>query len=747
MDFKQWDGFNKSGEWTKEIDVRGFIQNNYTPYNGDNSFLVGPTEKTKKLWNTVLELYKKERENGGVLDVDCKTPSSVNAYEAGYIDKSLEDIVGLQTDAPLKRAIMPNGGIRIVEKSADSYGYSVDPETDYIYHNLRKTHNDGVFEVYTPDIRAARSSHLITGLPDGYGRGRIIGDYRRVALYGVDALIAEKRVELETLDTDEFTDTIIKRREEVSDQIKALEDLKKMAQKYEFDISLPASNAKEAIQWLYFAYLAATKDQNGAAMSLGRTSTFLDIYIERDLQNGSLTEEEAQELMDHFVMKLRMIRFLRSPEYNALFSGDPVWVTESIGGMGVDGRSLVTKNSFRMLNTLDTLGTAPEPNLTVLWSVNLPEAFKKYCADISIRTSSIQYENDDLMRITLGDDYAIACCVSAMKIGKQMQFFGARANLAKTLLYAINGGRDENSGKQITPKFTPITSEYLNYDEVMEKFDQMMDYVAKIYIKALNAIHYMHDKYSYEALEMALHDRDEDVLRTMACGIAGLSVVADSLSAIKYAKVKVIRDETGLATDYIVEGDFPKYGNDDDRVDQIAVDVVKIFLRKLQKYQTYRNSKHTLSVLTITSNVVYGKNTGNTPDGRKAGSPFGPGANPLHGRDANGALAVMNTIAKLPYEYSEDGISFTFSITPAALGKDEDTKVNNLVAMLDGYFKQTGHHINVNVFNRELLLDAMDHPEKYPQLTIRVSGYAVNFIKLTKEQQLDVINRTIHERI
>ena len=747
MDFKQWDGFNKAGEWTKEIDVRGFIQNNYTPYTGDSSFLVGPTEKTKKLWNEVLELYKKERENGGVLDADCKTPSSINAYEAGYIDKDLEDIVGLQTDAPLKRAIMPNGGIRIVEKSAESYGFTVDSETEYIYHNLRKTHNDGVFEVYTPDIRAARSSHLITGLPDGYGRGRIIGDYRRVALYGVDALIAEKKVELETLDTDEFTDDVIRRREEIADQIKALDDLKKMAQKYGFDISMPASNAKESIQWLYFAYLGATKDQNGAAMSLGRTSTFLDIFIERDIQNGTLTEEEAQELMDHFVMKLRMIRFLRAPEYNALFSGDPVWVTESIGGMGIDGRTLVTKNSFRVLHTLDTLGTAPEPNLTVLWSTRLPEAFKKYCADISVRTSSIQYENDDLMRITLGDDYGIACCVSAMKIGKQMQFFGARANLAKTLLYAINGGRDENSGKQVAPKFTPITSEYLNYDEVMEKFDQMMDYVAKIYIKALNAIHYMHDKYSYEALEMALHDRDEDVLRTMACGIAGLSVVADSLSAIKYAKVKVIRDETGLATDYEVEGDFPKYGNDDDRVDQIAVDVVKTFLRKLQKYHTYRGSKHTLSILTITSNVVYGKNTGNTPDGRKAGAPFGPGANPLHGRDANGALAVMNTIAKLPYEYSEDGISFTFSITPSALGKDEDTKVNNLVAMLDGYFKQTGHHINVNVFNRELLLDAMDHPEKYPQLTIRVSGYAVNFIKLTREQQLDVINRTIHERI
>ena len=747
MEFKQWDGFNKAGEWTKEIDVRGFIQSNYIPYEGDSKFLTGATDKTKKLWNEVLELYKKERENGGVLDADCKTPSSINAYEAGYINKDLEEIVGLQTDAPLKRAIMPNGGIRIVEKSAESYGFKVDPETEYIYHNLRKTHNDGVFQVYTPDIRAARSSHLLTGLPDGYGRGRIIGDYRRVALYGVDALIAEKKAELEILDTDEFTENIIRRREEVADQIKALNDLKAMAAKYGFDISIPASNAKEAIQWLYFGYLGAVKDQNGAAMSLGRTSTFLDIYIERDIQNGSLTEELAQELMDHFVMKLRLVRFLRAPEYNSLFSGDPVWVTESIGGMGIDGRTLVTKNSFRVLHTLDNLGPAPEPNLTVLWSNNLPEGFKKYCADISIRTSSIQYENDDLMRITLGDDYGIACCVSAMRIGKQMQFFGARANLAKTLLYAINGGRDENSGKQVAPKFAPITSEYLDYNEVMEKFDVMMDYVAKIYIKALNAIHFMHDKYSYEALEMALHDRDEDILRTMACGIAGLSVAADSLSAIKYAKVKVIRDETGLAVDYQVEGDFPKYGNDDDRVDDIAVNIVKSFMRKLQKHHTYRNSKHTLSILTITSNVVYGKNTGNTPDGRRAGEPFGPGANPLHGRDSNGALAVMNTIAKLPYEYSEDGISFTFSITPSALGKDEESKVNNLVSMLDGYFKQTGHHINVNVFNRELLLDAMDHPENYPQLTIRVSGYAVNFIKLTREQQLDVINRTIHERI
>ena len=744
MDFKQWEGFNKIGEWTKEIDVRGFIQANYTPYEGDDKFLAPATERTKKLWNEVLELYNKERENG-VLDVDTKTPSAVNAYEAGYIDKNLEQIVGVQTDAPLKRAIMPNGGIKIVEKSCDSYGYKVDENTDYIYNHLRKTHNDGVFSVYTPDIRAARSSHLITGLPDGYGRGRIIGDYRRVALYGVDALIEAKKKDLEVLDTDEFTEEIIRSREEIHDQLIALEDLKKMAAKYGFDISVPAQSAKEAIQWLYFGYLAATKDQNGAAMSLGRTSTFLDIYIQRDLENKIITEEEAQELMDHFVMKLRMIRFLRAPEYNELFSGDPVWVTESIGGMGVDGRTLVTKNSYRVLHTLINLGPAPEPNLTVLWSNNLPKGFKDYTAKVSIQTSSIQYENDDLMRTTLGDDYGIACCVSAMKIGKQMQFFGARANLAKTLLYAINGGRDEKSGKQVTPKFEAITSEYLNYDEVLAKFDTMMDYVAKIYIKALNAIHYMHDKYSYEALEMALHD--QDILRTMACGIAGLSVVADSLSAIKYAKVKVIRDETGLAVDYKVDGDFPKYGNDDDRVDSIAVEVVKTFLRKLQKHHTYRNSKHTLSILTITSNVVYGKATGNTPDGRRAGEPFGPGANPLHGRDTNGAVAVMNTIAKLPYEYSEDGISYTFSITPGTLGKELESRIDNLVNLLDGYFTQTGHHINVNVFDRALLEDAMEHPENYPQLTIRVSGYAVNFIKLTREQQLDVINRTIHEKM
>ncbi len=745
MKFDEWQDF-KAGKWQKEIDVRSFIQSNYTPYEGDSSFLANATDKTKKLWDEVLELYKKEKASeGSVLDIDTKTISTISAHDAGYIDQNLEQIVGLQTDKPLKRAIMPFGGIRIVEKSCEAYGRKVDPDTAQVFHGARKTHNDGVFDVYTPDVRAARSSHLLTGLPDGYGRGRIIGDYRRVALYGVDALIAERKHFLDLLDRDTFTEDLVREREEFSEQIRALEALKVMASKYGFDISMPAKNAKEAVQWLYFGYLAAIKDQNGAAMSIGRTSTFLDIYFERDLKNGTLTEEEVQEIMDHFVMKLRLVRFLRTPEYNELFSGDPVWVTESIAGMGIDGRTLVTKNSFRVLHTLETLGPAPEPNLTVLWSTRLPKGFKDYTTRLSIKTSSIQYENDDLMRRFWGDDYGIACCVSAMRIGKQMQFFGARANLAKTLLYAINGGRDEKSGKQITPKFTPITSEYLEYDEVMEKFDVMMDYVAKIYIKALNAIHYMHDKYSYEALEMALHDKD--ILRTMACGIAGLSVAADSLSAIKYAKVKVIRDETGLATNYEIEGDFPKYGNDDDRVDQIAIDLIKKFIGKLQKHTTYKNSKHTLSVLTITSNVVYGKATGNTPDGRKAGEPFGPGANPLHGRDTHGALAVMNTIAKLPYEFSEDGISYTFSITPKALGKDEDSRVDNLVNMLDGFFAQEGHHINVNVFDRELLLDAMEHPENYPQLTIRVSGYAVNFVKLTREQQLDVINRTIHEKI
>ncbi len=745
MKFEEWKDF-EPGDWQREINVRDFIQRNYTPYEGDSSFLKGTTEKTKKLWNEVLELYKKEHEaEGGVLDIDTKTISTVSSHEAGYIDKDLEEIVGLQTDKPLKRAIMPYGGIKIVEKSCEAYGRKVDPEVDYIFNNIRKTHNDGVFSVYTPDIRAARSSHLITGLPDGYGRGRIIGDYRRVALYGVDALIEEKQQELDILNVDDFTENVIREREEIFEQIKALKELKVMAQKYGFDISKPAKNAKEAVQWLYFGYLGAVKDQNGAAMSIGRTSTFLDIYFERDMKNGTLTEEQVQEIMDHFVMKLRLVRFLRTPEYNELFSGDPVWVTESIGGMGIDGRTLVTKNSFRILHTLENLGPAPEPNLTVLWSTRLPEGFKKYTADLSIKTSSIQYENDDVMRVTLGDDYGIACCVSPMKIGKQMQFFGARANLAKTLLYAINGGRDEMTGKQVTPRFEPITTEYLNYDEVIFKFDQMMDYVAKIYIKALNAIHYMHDKYSYEAIEMALHDKD--IIRTMACGIAGLSVVADSLSAIKYAKVKVIRNEDGLAVDYKIEGDYPKFGNDDEKVDEIATQIAGKFLNKLKRYPTYRGAKHTLSILTITSNVVYGKATGNTPDGRKAGEPFGPGANPLHGRDTNGALAVMNSIAKLPFEDSEDGISYTFSITPGTLGQDEETKINNLVNMLDGFFAQTGHHINVNVFDRALLEDAMEHPEKYPQLTIRVSGYAVHFTKLTREQQLDVINRTIHEKI
>ncbi len=745
MKFDAWNDFEK-GDWQSEINVRDFIQRNYTPYEGDSNFLANPTEKTKKLWDEVLELYKEEKAApGGVLDIDTKTVSTVAAHDAGYIDKDLEEIVGLQTDKPLKRAIMPFGGIKIVEKSCEAYGRKVDPEVDKIFHTIRKTHNDGVFDVYTPDVRRARSNKLLTGLPDGYGRGRIIGDYRRVALYGVDVLIEEKKHELEELDVDCFTEDIIRHREEVAEQIKALNALKIMASKYGFDISKPANNAKEAIQWLYFGYLAAIKDQNGAAMSLGRTSTFLDIYIERDLKNGTLTEETAQELMDHFIMKLRLVRFLRTPEYNELFSGDPVWVTESIGGMGIDGRTLVTKNSFRLLHTLVNLGPAPEPNMTVLWSTRLPEGFKRFATDISIKTSSIQYENDDLMRITLGDDYGIACCVSPMRIGKQMQFFGARANLAKTLLYAINGGVDEVTKKQVAPKFAPITSEYLDYDEVMEKYDQMMDYVAKIYIKALNAIHYMHDKYSYEAIEMALHDKD--VFQTMACGVAGLSVAADSLSAIKYAKVKVIRDEDGIAIDYEVEGEYPQFGNDDDRVDQIAVDLVKRFMEKLRKHPTYKNAKHTLSILTITSNVVYGKATGNTPDGRRAGAPFGPGANPLHGRDKNGALAVMNSIAKLPFDSAEDGISFTFSITPGTLGKTEDEKVTNLVNMLDGYFAETGHHINVNVFDRSLLLDAMDHPEKYPQLTIRVSGYAVKFTSLTREQQMDVINRTIHEKI
>ncbi len=744
MEFKEWKNF-KPGSWMQEVDVRDFIQKNYTPYEGDSSFLANATEKTKKLWKTVLDLYKEERDAGGVLDISEDVASTISSHDAGYINKDLEEIVGLQTDAPLKRAIMPAGGIRIVEKSCEAYNRKVSDKIDDIYHNHRRTHNDGVFMAYTPEIRAARSSHLITGLPDGYGRGRIIGDYRRVALYGVNFLIQEKKKDLAHLEFSNINEEIIRQREEHSDQILALEELKVMAQKYGFDISKPASNAKEAVQWTYFGYLGAIKEQNGAAMSLGRTASFLDIYFERDFKNGAITEEQAQEIMDHFVMKLRMVRFLRTPEYDELFSGDPVWVTESIGGMGIDGRTLVTRNSFRILHTLETLGSAPEPNLTVLWSANLPKGFKDYCAKLSIKTSSIQYENDDLMRKYWGDDYGIACCVSAMRIGKQMQFFGARANLAKTLLYAINGGRDEKSGKQITSKMVPVTSEYLDYDEVWEKFDNMCDWVARVYMNALNIIHYMHDKYCYEKLEMALHD--QEIFRTMACGIAGLSIVADSFSAMKYAKVKVIRDETGLAIDYKIEGDYPKYGNDDDRVDSIAVEIVKMFMNKLKKQPTYRNSKPTMSILTITSNVVYGKATGATPDGRESGKPFGPGANPIHGRDTHGALAVLNTISKLPYKYAEDGISYTFAIVPSALGNNEKTRINNLTSLLDGYFAKFSHHINVNVFDRALLEDAMEHPEKYPQLTIRVSGYAVNFIKLTREQQLDVINRTIHERI
>ena len=744
MKFEQWNGF-KDGDWQNTIDVREFIQKNYTPYEGNDSFLVKATPKTEKLWNIVLDLYKKEKEKGGVLDIDTKTISTITSHKPGYIKKDLEEIVGLQTDSPLKRAIMPFGGIRIVEKSCQAYGKQVDPEIDKLFHTVRKTHNDGVFDAYTPDVRAARSSHLLTGLPDGYGRGRIIGDYRRIALYGVDFLINNKQDSFKYYDPDLFDEAIIRKREEISEQIKALNALKEMAASYGFDISVPAKNAKEAIQWTYFGYLAAIKEQNGAAMSIGRTSTFLDIYIQRDLDNGTLTEEKAQELMDHFVMKLRLVRFLRTPEYDELFSGDPVWVTESIGGMGIDGRTLVTKNSFRILHTLTTLGPAPEPNLTVLWSTRLPEGFKKFVTNLSIKTSSIQYENDDLMRGYWGDDYGIACCVSAMRIGKQMQFFGARCNLAKTLLYAINGGKDEISGKQVAPKFEPVRSEYLDYDEVMEKFENMMDYVSRVYIKALNTIHYMHDKYCYEKIEMALHDTT--VLRTMACGIAGLSVVADSLSAIKYAKVKVIRNEEGLAVDYKVEGDYPKYGNDDDRVDSIAINLVRTFLKKLTKHNTYRNSKTTLSILTITSNVVYGKNTGSTPDGRPAGAPFGPGANPVHGRDTHGALAVLNSVSKLPYKHAKDGISYTFAITPKTLGKSEEERINNLISLLDGYFGRGAHHLNVNVFDRALLQDAMDHPEKYPQLTIRVSGYAVHFTKLTREQQLDVINRTIQESL
>ena len=739
---EEWNDF-KTGSWTKSVDVRNFIQTNYTPYEGDDSFLAGATEATTKLWAEVSELFKKERENGGVLDVDTETISGINEYNPGYIDQAFEKIVGVQTDAPLKRAVMPYGGIRMAENAAKAYGYEVSPKISEIFSKYRKTHNQGVFDAYTTEMRLARKSGVITGLPDAYGRGRIIGDYRRVALYGVDRLIQDKEQQKLSLEVKTIDEDVIRLREEISDQILALKELKGLAASYGFDISAPATNAREAIQWLYFGFLGAIKDQNGAAMSLGRTSTFLDIYIERDLRNGVITEAEAQELMDHFVMKLRLVKFLRTPEYNDLFSGDPTWVTESIAGMGLDGRTLVTKNSFRVLNTLYTLGPSPEPNLTVLWSTRLPQGFKDFCSKVSIDTSSVQYENDDLMAPYWGDDYAIACCVSAMRVGKQMQFFGARVNLAKTLLYAINGGKDEKYGMQVGPKTAPLTGEYLDYNEVMERFDVMTDWLANLYVNTLNVIHYMHDKYSYEKLQMALHDRD--VFRTMACGIAGLSVCADSLSAIKYAKVKPIRNEEGIAVDFEIEGDFPKYGNDDDRVDDIAVYLVENMMNKIRKNKTYRNAYHTQSVLTITSNVVYGKKTGTTPDGRKAGEPFAPGANPMHGRDNSGSLASLNSVAKLPYEHSQDGISNTFSIIPDALGKNSEDRIKNLSSLMDGYFGQNAHHLNVNVFDRETLLDAMEHPELYPQLTIRVSGYAVNFIKLTREQQLDVINRTFHK--
>ena len=741
---EQWQGF-KGKKWQEEIDVRDFIQQNYTLYEGDDSFLAGPTQATKDLWAQVMDLNKQEREAGGVLDTDSSIVSTITSHGPGYLDKDKEQVVGFQTDKPFKRGLQPFGGIRMSEKSAEAYGFHVDPEVSHIFTEYRKTHNQGVFDVYTPEMRAARKSGIITGLPDAYGRGRIIGDYRRVALYGVDRLMEEKLKDYNNIGCDVMTNDILQLREELSEQYRSLKDLKKLGEIYGFDISKPATTAKEAFQWLYLAYLAAIKEQNGAAMSLGRTSTFLDIYVERDLRNGTLTEEEAQELVDHFIMKLRLVKFMRTPEYNELFSGDPTWVTESIAGVGLDGRPLVTKNSFRYLHTLSNLGPAPEPNLTVLWSPQLTDGFKTFAAKMSIESSAIQYENDEVMRPQYGDDYAIACCVSAMRVGKQMQFFGARANLAKCLLYAINGGIDEKSKAQVGPKFQPVTSEYLDFEEVMEKYDDMMEWLAGLYVNALNCIHYMHDKYSYERIQMAV--QDTYIHRTMATGIAGFSVAADSLSAIKYGKVKTIRDENGVVVDFEVEGDFPKYGNNDDRVDTLAVDLLKRFMTKVKKHPTYRNAQHTTSILTITSNVVYGKKTGNTPDGRRAGQPFAPGANPMHGRDTHGALASLSSVAKVPYSYALDGISNTFSIIPRALGKEEDVQQENLSNMLDGYSKKGGHHLNINVFNRDTLVDAMEHPENYPQLTIRVSGYAVNFIKLTREQQLDVINRTMHSQM
>ena len=748
-DWKQWDGF-EGRQWKEEINVRDFIQKNYKPYDGDEHFLAGPTDATNKLWGVLQGLQKEERAKGGVLDMDTKIVSGITAHEPGYISEDLKDleaVVGLQTDKPLKRAFMPYGGIKMAEQACSTYGYEPDPELHKIFTEYCKTHNQGVFDAYTPEMKKARHNKIITGLPDTYGRGRIVGDYRRVALYGIDFLIEQKKEDFANCGSGSMTDDIIRQREELAMQIKALGEMKVMAEKYGFDISQPAKNAKEAVQWLYFGYLAAIKTQNGAAMSVGRVSTFLDIYIERDLEAGTLTESEAQELIDHLVMKFRMVKFARIPSYNQLFSGDPVWATLEVGGIGVDGRSMVTKNDYRFLHTLENMGPSPEPNLTVLYSSALPENFKKYAADISIRTSSIQYENDDVMKPVWGDDYSICCCVSATQTGKEMQFFGARANLAKCLLYAINGGVDVKTGQQVGPEYKPITSEYLDYDEVIEKYDRMMDWLADLYVNVLNLIQYMHDKYYYEAAEMALIDTD--VRRTFATGIAGFSHVVDSLSAIKYAKVKTIRNEDGIVVDYETTGDFPRYGNDDDRADEIAVWLLKTFLTKIKKHHTYRNSEPTTSILTITSNVVYGKATGAMPDGRKAGEPLSPGANPAYGAEQNGLLASLNSVAKLPYEWALDGISNTQTINPDAIGHDEQERINNLVQVMDGYFDQGAHHLNVNVFGKEKLIDAMEHPEKeeYANFTIRVSGYAVKFIDLTREQQMDVIARTCHDRM
>ena len=749
VNFDQWNGF-KGRLWKEEINVRDFVQNNYKPYDGDESFLEGPTEATNKLWGRLQELQKEERAKGGVLDMETKVVAGLTAYGPGYIDESmkeLEQVVGLQTDKPLKRAFMPYGGIKMAEESCKNYGYEPDPELHKIFTEYHKTHNQGVFDAYTPEMRKARHSHIITGLPDTYGRGRIVGDYRRVALYGIDFLMEEKKKDHANCGCGTMTDDVIRLREEISDQYKALAGMKKMAESYGYDISKPATNAKEAVQWLYFGYLAAIKTQNGAAMSVGRVSTFLDIYIQRDLEAGTLTEKEAQELIDHFVMKCRMVKFARITSYNELFSGDPTWATLEVGGTGIDGRSMVTKNDFRFLHTLENMGPSPEPNLTVLYSSRLPESFKKYAAKISVDTSSIQYENDDVMKVTWGDDYSICCCVSATQTGKEMQFFGARANLAKCLLYAINGGVDMKSKVQVGPAYKPVTSDVLEYDEVVAKFDKMMDWLADLYVNTLNLIQYMHDKYYYEAAEMALIDTD--VKRTFATGIAGFSHVVDSLSAIKYAKVKTVRDETGIVVDYEIEGDFPKYGNDDDRADDIAVWLLKTFLEKIKKRHTYRNSEPTTSILTITSNVVYGKYTGAMPDGRKAGTPLAPGANPSYGAEQNGLLASLNSLTKLPYEWALDGISNTQTMNPDALGHNEEERINNLVNVMDGYFDQGAHHLNVNVFGKDKLLDAMEHPEKpeYANFTIRVSGYAVKFIDLTKEQQVDVISRTFHDRM